>query len=180
MSSLRNNYHRQSSGRKKPFSRYCSSDGSPGGEGHMGVNGSITPVEFYVAPEPGEIMVVDHVAVVLSDNGVPAHNDYGNIPGPLPNGTVFFTVINGVYQQLVSVFNENDDFVSTSSSFDLIDFSNTVRMLVYRNLVSDYSEGVKLNGDNGDRFGVKIQDDLTTLLEHKCKIKGSLLPKSFN
>lgn len=179
MSSLRNSYDRLVKDDTRIYSQLVTIDGTPTGSDDINVNGSVTPVDFWVQPAPDEVLYVRHVSISISDNGNPSYNGYGNISGPLANGSILFYEQNGVEKFASKAFNENDDFIESSDSYDVVTFSNNVNVTIYREHYDEYSQGIRLNGATNDKFGFRVRDNLSTLLEHKCRIKGHILKASF-
>lgn len=178
MSSLRNNYDRLTPGSKTAFSLFLTDDGTGDftANENLDADGSVTPLKFWLQPKPEEIMVLSHVAVTLSDTGTPTNSDYGGVPGPLANGTVFFIERNGQERFIGRTLNENDDYIPISRTFDIVGFVS-VRVLVYRDILSEYSNGLRLDGSKNEKFGLYIRDDLSTLTEHNCFVKGYIQKK---
>ena len=176
MSSLRNTYNRLCPNSKRAFSRTLTDDGLVTGNNDMDVDGSVTPVRRYIQPLPEETFNIEEVSITISDNGSSSNADYGSVSGPLTNGTVFFVERDGVQQIVSEVFDENDDFVLASASFEIFTFTG-VRVIVYRDLFNNYSNGIFLNGATNDKFGLIIRDDLSSLVEHISLVKGYSIPR---
>lgn len=170
MSELRNNYQ-WITGQSIILNRDCTVDGSLGGDGNMAVNGSVTSVEFWVQPLSTELFEVDYLSLAISDTGNPAENDYGGVAGPLPNGVVIFLERDGVKIDFSLPIKRNIQLIDLSTNFESFQLSSG-RVLVYREIFTRYAKGIRLNGATGDKFGVRIQDDLSTLTHHGCQIKG--------
>ena len=104
----------------------------------------------------------------------PESSSYGNIAGPLPNGTVFVVTLNGVEVDVSIPFVQNTDFMRASLSFSFIEFGlgGAERVMVYREIFAAYSKGIVLKSSTNDRFTVRIQDDLSSLVVHQVEVKG--------
>jgi len=172
-SSLRNSYHRQTPASKDAFVRPVTDDGTILGASSLAINGSLTPVEFWIQPTSIEFMTIEQINVVISDVGGPAATDYGNLSGPLANGLQFFVDLVIGKSDLVPVcLHSNQELVLISSTFDVSDFAAGSRVLKYRDLLNEYSVGFELDGSRDEKLGVRVQDDLSALGVHRCFIKG--------
>ncbi len=178
MSSLRNSYDRIVNDKSNLFTAFITDDGTGNDASNENLNtdGSITPVKFWIEPEDNQVMVIQQVSFTISDGGAPAYSDYGSIAGPLANGTIFFIEQNGVERFISRPIDENDDLIPLSKTFDIITF-NAERIIVFRDLFSEYSEGIRLDGAKNEKFGVYIRDNLAPLTEHNCHVKGYTINK---
>lgn len=172
MSSLRNAYGRITDSRKFPIQRPFTADGTLTGSPEMDVDGSVTPQEFYFQAEPNRQVSVNKVQFTISDAGNTGVNDYGSIAGPLANGVTFYTVIDGQEIPLTPVIKSSSDFFSIGSDVKFVELSGSSRLAVYDFSLFEYSEGIILDGDNGDIFGCRINDNLETLIKHRAGIDG--------
>ena len=167
------------------YNRFLTSDGDPDGPNSFAVDGSITPVEFYVAPDPGYYWSVDEIQLVIADGGSPDWDDYGNIIGPLPNGCTFFAEYDGVRIDFPPI-QRNTDYMTSASGFQFFELAGGgtgPRIMMYNELLTKHAPPAQYNflfdGDSagGDRFGFVVNDDLTTLDYHRCRAKGARIPK---
>lgn len=172
MSSLRNAYDRLSPDTSTIISRYITDDGTDSGNSNMNVNGSITPVDFFIQAQPGETISIQQINVTITDSGNPAINDYGSVVGPLTNGSLFFIDIMGFRIESTFSFHRNIDFVLNSRNFNITQFSGSNRVISYQEILNDFSQGIFLDGDKNTKFGFTVKDDLSTLVDHKCIVKA--------
>ena len=172
MSLLRNSYGRISdSGRV--IIRAGTDDGLPDGEQNANVNGSITPVDFYVQPVPGETFAIKHISIEVSDSGNPGIDDYGNIVGPLANGIGFFVELDGVKFQQGTNYHSNRELMNLGPVTQQLDFSGSTKVTIFNFDLASYDErGIVIQGKKNEKFGITINDDLTTLIHHGFNIKG--------
>ena len=172
MSSLRNAYGRITDSRKFPIQRPFTNDGTLSGSPDMDVDGSITPQEFYFQAEANRQVSVNKVQFTISDTGNTGVDDYGSISGPLANGVTFYTIIGGQEIPLTPVIKSAADFFSIGSDVKFVELSGSSRLAIYDFTLFEYSEGIILNGDDGDIFGCRINDNLSALTKHNCGIDG--------
>lgn len=175
MSTLRSKYYSITHSESANFlSRPMTLDGVPTGDNSLVVNGSITPVEFYVTPAENQIFDIATINIVIADNSAAGVSDYGSIAGPLANGVIFFVEVEGVKQDISYAFKSNADFAKESSSFDKYEMGSNARVILYKEMFLEYTRG-KLKIPYGSKFGVRVRDDLTGLLLHTCQVKGTIL-----
>ena len=172
MSSLRNAYGRITDSRKFPIQRPFTDNGALNGSAEMDVDGSVTPQEFYFQAEANRQVSVNKVQFTISDAGNTGVNDYGSIAGPLTNGVTFYTIISGQEIPLTPTIKSASDFFSIGSDVKFVELSGTSRLAIYDFSLFEYSEGIILDGDNGDIFGCRINDNLSALTKHKAGIDG--------
>lgn len=177
MSSLRNSYGRITNvqeERKLPIFRPFTDDGTITGNRNMNVNGSVTPQEFYLQPGPNLEYSVLGLSVRVTDSGNPAFDDYGNVNGPLANGVTFFVVQGGIEIPLTPNIKRNIDWLEFGPQISIEQFANSVRFITYVLDMSKFSTGIVLDGTKNERFGCRINDDLTGLVSHEIGIQGFL------
>ena len=172
MSSLRQSYGRVSD-TKGIVLRSATDDGIIGLNHDAAVDGSITPVKFWVQPLPNEFFELTKTTVGISDSGNPSVQDYGSIVGPLANGIQFFIELNGQEILFGPPIDSNVELINRAPEVQEIQFSGSVRLRVHTfDLLDHTSRGVTLNGATNDKFGVVIRDDLSSLVTHTFTIKG--------
>lgn len=71
------------------FRQYLTADGTPSGSEDMKVDGSVTPVEFWVPASQEGDRYISYVSFMLADAGATL-NDFGSLGGALANGCLFF------------------------------------------------------------------------------------------
>ncbi len=180
MSSLRNSYRAAAGAQDLPRSVFMTTDGQPEGPNDMALDFSVTPGKFYVQPPPGFIWEVKHIDVTISDSGSPAIDGYGSIgPGVVINGFQFFIEVFGFEIPIALPIVDNIGYVSRSSNYDLITFGAGSRVLVYKELFNAYANGILLNGNRNEKFGVNLSDNYSTLEAHTSVIKIASSRNSF-
>ena len=149
-----------------------SSDGTPSGMINLNVNGSVTPVDFWVEPPiPKSVLKIEALTVTINDTGNPSSTGYGNL-ATLTNGMQLFFEINGFKIPVETPIKRNVDLVGRSQIFEVIQFA-TVRTVVFRDLLSQYStSGFQIDARRSEKFGVTVRDDLSTLSNHNFIVKG--------
>lgn len=159
--------------RSTPATLFLTSDGLSSGSVSLAVNGSVTPVDFWISsPIPKSILKIQGLSVLVSDAGNPASTDYGNIAGGLINGLQLFFETNGFKIPVETPLKQNLDLMARSQSFEVVQFAGSVRVIIFRDLLSFYSGGFQVNTRLNEKFGVTVNDNLSGLAVHRMAIKG--------
>lgn len=172
MSSLRQSYNRIADPRKFPIQRPFTDDGLITGDPNMDVDGSITPVEFTFQAEPNRQVSINKLGFLVSDAGNTSITNYGSLAGPLANGITLFTIINGQEIPLTPIIKKTADFFGIGAVAQFVELSGSSRLANYTFSLFDYSDGIILDGDNGDILGIRINDNLTGLDLHEASLDG--------
>lgn len=175
MSKLRDTYSQITDTESNTLIRGMTLDGDPDGDMNMAVDGSITPVEFYVAPLHGFQFFITIISIELSDSGVPVLSDYGSITGPLTNGIQFFIDHDGDVIDLFQPAKDNRDLLKLAPTLSRRDFAGNQSLEIYTFNTKRHSNApIILNSASNDRFGVRVQDDVRALTAHSVVVKGNI------
>lgn len=137
-----------------------------GGSKAMSVNGSVTPVDFFIQPPSGELWIVDYVTLLLIDPGTMSAAVFGSLVGALANGLELIEKVNSV-ESIYTNVQDNADLaqcffggtlsgVSPSGGADL-GFLDTVDKVTGRMC---FDGKVTLDGDDNDQLILRVNDDL--------------------
>tara|TARA_R110000851_G_scaffold43447_4_gene107422 strand:+ start:232 stop:774 length:543 start_codon:yes stop_codon:yes gene_type:complete len=172
MSSLRNNYSKISNQRKLGLGRSFTLEGDGVTIDALG-DYSAAPVDFFVQPPPNFDFYLSEIILELSDNSGLTRSNYGGI-SELPVGIKTFVLRNGVRIPGTNpeAIKNNGGLIINSSSFEVIPFSGSTQTLLFRLKFSETAEPTYLNGNNGDRFGITLNDDFTGLSDHQFAFLG--------
>lgn len=146
----------------------------------MNVNGSVTPVEFFIGPEGAEAgtqwditrMIISMTHGTSGDDG-----KFGGITA-LTNGVYFRQENGGTY----NLFNakENSDFAI--EGYDITYPARSggagsfgTRARITFNGPDKRGVVLRLSADNGDKFLACVRDDLTTLDRFRIKVQGQIV-----
>ncbi len=145
-----------------------------GGSEDMAVDGSVTPVEFsYTVPTDTRVKLSQ--AFMTMEDGPLAFRpgDFGAISGVLTNGVeVSITPFGGV-KTVMETWVTNREIRNTIFDFDT-EFRTDGQYVGRWTMTSDFAGG-ELFLNDGDKFSVIIQDDLTPLDFMSFRLKGTLL-----
>lgn len=159
---------------------FLTDDGTTSGSKDMAINASGAPVDFWIQPPPGFAVRINLLNVMISDTGIPAYDGYGNISnGVISNGVQLFFETGGVRTLIEDPFVENNEYVIRSQQLNIEDFAANVRIITYRDLLTNYSSGFEVKEADGDKFGVVINDDFSSLTLHEFIIKGLIYRSNF-
>lgn len=178
MSNLRNAYNRIANPERVFYSRRVTNDGqleNPGNVVNMvgdysGLNG---PVVFWCQPKPNQLLRVSSIQLLISDNGNPAQEDYGNITDGLSVGVRFLAEQNGIIAYSETILNNNVDVLGFSGSFQITQLANSIRVISYRRFFERESDDFRILDVAPVRFGVELHDDFSDLQRHMMWVSGS-------
>ena len=175
MSSLRKNYSKVTQTERSFFIRQGTTDGLIDGDGSANIDGSVTPVNFYITPNAGDLMEVVELSIELSDGGTPSIDEYGNIGSALTNGVQIFLERDGVATPLGLPIVDNRGLINLGPELTYIELAANERVVKATFNIRDFAKnGVTLDSTTGDKLGIIIQDDLSTLIEHSVIMKGNV------
>jgi len=131
----------------------------------MAVDGSVTPVDFFIQPPSDELWYIEYITLLILDPGVMAANVFGSLVAALSTGLEIIEKIKSV-ESIYTTIEDNADLAqcffggSTSSSpvgptdagfLDTVD--RAVGRMPFHGIVS-------LDGADSDQFIARVNDDL--------------------
>lgn len=156
----------------RPFRQFMTDDGSVTGSSDMLVDGSVTPVDFFVEAPQDQDLYVTRISFIVVDQNMTL-NQFGNI-GALTNGMRLFYIDELGEVDIAESLTTNFDFVRLCSG--LPSFGDGTTAFIANN-VDFISEGIIPILDLKDTFGfrwglefrngskqklvLRIQDDIT-------------------
>lgn len=144
----------------------------------MNIDGSVTPVEFYVGAEEGVTKWFTGIRIIMHDENMELNtNDFRRFgraaitPG-LTNGIELFTTQEGIITSLVAdAVQTIGDFMKDAS--DYVNFINAIAAQTdYLHFDLDFDVPVVLPPGTSDRITIKINDDLTALTLMQARLRG--------
>ncbi len=128
-----------------------------GGSNDMGVNGSVTPVDFNYTPPLGKQALIGRLILYMESATAFDSAMFANL-SPLDNGIEIY-----VNDQLISTWVDNIDIVTTFyDAFGYDAFAKATRSIAGRwsfSRIHGLAEGILLNSTNG--MTARINDDLS-------------------
>jgi len=156
----------------RPFRQFMTDDGTVTGSEDMLVDGSVTPVDFFVEAPQDQDLYVTRISFIVVDQNMTL-NQFGNI-GALTNGLRLFYIDELGEVDIASSLTTNFDFIRLCSG--LPSFGDGTTAFIANN-VDFISEGIIPILDLKDTFGfrwglefrngstqklvLRIQDDIT-------------------
>lgn len=153
------------------FFKLLDTVGNGTGVKNANVDGSSTPVEFKLTAGP--VLHVARLIVLIRDNAVLAAEDYGGITGPLTNGIdVELWKDGALHVDLLDGLpvKSNADWARSSYDVSTTAFGAGDNYIQVRWTFAKAGESLVLN--NGDELLVRINDNLTGLVEHCFNLQG--------
>ncbi len=133
-----------------------------GGSLDLNVDGSVTPVEYTIAPVGSDILYVSGISIWLEDKGTWFKDTFGTLP-ELTNGVLIELGRDTTFTEIGNFIN-NFDISSTFSSgqaISLKDISGEIAIIGTQPL--DQKRNIRLDGSNNDSLRVTVRDTLTGL-----------------
>lgn len=138
----------------------------------MSVNGSVTPVDFFVQPPVGEIWYISNWMLYLQDAKGFDITTWGS-NGALTNGLGLKVEVDGnVVNQLDFPVKTNGDVARIAYNMQLYAFGNGDDVLTAKWSFKDMGQLLRLNGATNDKLIVTINDDLTGISNQYIHVQG--------
>lgn len=158
-----------------PYRFFVTNIGDGTGTFNLIGNYSSVATDFWY--EASSKYIVSSVILAISDSSSFNQGDYGAIPGGLTNGVGFFIQFAGGPEvRLVHPENikHNYEWLAITKDTTLTNFAGNAQTLVINfDVVGDF--GMPLTMNKGDRFILRLNDDLTGLIFHTCGLRGRKL-----
>lgn len=162
-----------------PYLQAVSSVGDGTGIVNMNGNYSVTPQLFKIQPPPGQIYLLYQLRFLIADDASINMTDYGAIVNGLTNGVEIEARIGGVISDRLAGFRvkQNWQWFGVGDA-EITTFAGAPQMLVVEALFpSFYGSDLPLIGNDGDYFGFRMSDNLSTLIGHMCWCRTSRYPE---
>lgn len=162
------------------FNRHLTSDGLVTGSHNANVDGSVTPVDYIMECMPGEIIRIARLLVLITDTGSFDSGGYGNGP-VLTNGiTLWVQYAGGVKVDFLNgdTIKKNVDWDGFCYDVDPSSYGSGDEALAVRWSMDKFNNGLGMTLLSGDKVGIRINDNMTNLVEQKFLIQGVQLGKT--
>ncbi len=133
-----------------------------GGSTDLNVDGSVTPVEYTVAPVGSDVLYLSGISIWLEDKGTWVKDAFGALPG-LTNGVLFELGRDTTFTSLGN-FQNNFDIASSfngGQAISLKDISGEIAIIGTQPL--EQKRYIRLDGSNNDSIRITVRDDLIGL-----------------
>ena len=158
---------------KTPFYQLMDTVGDRSGDVNMNVDGSTTPITFYIKPKAGEVIKLARIITSLRDGGSFDSGGWGNQTAELTNGLELKWKRDGVLYNLTEVpIKSHYDLASYSYDIDHSNFGSGDEFLTNRFTFTKAGQYLTLDGDLGDELQVIVNDDLTYLVDQRVSAQG--------
>lgn len=145
------------------FFTHLTSDGADTGNYDLNVDGSVTPQRFFIKPPPGAIYRIAKLTLYVQDSGTFDTEKWGNNITMI-NGIQFTTTRNGVERPILQhPLKTSGNLAELTYDLLHLTFGTGDEFITARWNLFENGQYFRLDGDNGDEFGMWINDDLTGL-----------------
>lgn len=144
------------------------------GSGQTAIDGSVTPVEFFIRPPGDEIWRIARMVVFIEDSKINA-DDYGAIVGGLTNGVELYVADdNGIINHLMDngAVNSSAEWAEYCYDADAKFWGVGNEFLTVRWTFTKAGVPIRLDGSKRQRLAILIQDDLTGLIGQEFIVQG--------
>jgi|FLOH01.1.fsa_nt_gi hypothetical protein len=130
----------------------------------MNVNGSVTPVDFYIAPPAGETWYISRWMMQLIDGKGFEITEFGSSGSALTNGLDALFESDGVQTSLLELtIKSNSDISAVTYDTRLDSYGNSSDALHASWSLYKTGQMLRLRGSLNEKLVIKIQDNLTSL-----------------
>ena len=156
------------------FGRYMDTVGDGSGTRNQNVDGSTTPIDFYIKPGAGEVLRIARLITSIRDSGTFDSGGWGNNGGnPLNNGIELFVKQNGVENNFTEEpIRSHYDLATTSYDLAHNNWGSGDEFAVSRFTFTKSGQPIRLIGDNGDWIRLRIADNLSYLVDQRVDAQG--------
>lgn len=147
------------------------------GTGSINFNGdySASAVDVFIQPPANRIFLVGTVFVAVSGSNNMTQDDYGDIAGGVTNGVMGFITQAGTEVDAFQGhrFKQNVDWYGVGSETVVSNFFGIKQTLTIRfNTYADTGGYVRLDGRRGDKLGLRLNDNFSTLIRQIAVVRG--------
>lgn len=147
------------------------------GNWDMSVDGSTTPVVYYIGPPPGVKWDIYELIISMEDNTAMYESTFAGIAALTKPLTA--RVVDGFSKQLF-VINNNGGF--REQGF-IVDYpakvpAGTYAFGAYKNFPQTLGVSIRLDGDAGDRIEIPVRDNLTGITKVAMTVQGHVVVDS--
>jgi hypothetical protein len=149
--------------------------GIPTGNFNMTGDYSGATKDFWIQPPTNSEFYLKRVQFQISISSTPSRTNYGSITA-LTNGIVAFQQVSGsefILNPGALPIRNNTDLILFGAGIDKMDFGGVKDIYLFNiDIGDDQSEGLRLNGVNNDKFGLRLHDNFTGIDDHRMIIYG--------
>ena len=155
------------------LNRPFSSTGLRDGDTNMNGDGSTTPIDYYIEALEGERLLIARLVIHVVDGGTFDSGSYGN-GITLTNGMQAFYERNGVKYNITDGYpiKTNVDWGRWCFDLSLSTFGSGNQSLNARWTLTNYGTPNGIILEEGDKLGIRVNDDMTDLIEQTIIAEG--------
>lgn len=148
---------------------------------NQNVNGSITPVRFFIGPPAGEIWQLTRFIFIIRDTGAFDSGGWGNNGGaPLANGMTVGADFGSTELVFTPIpWTSHADLAGVAYDVTHHSWGSGDEFVVMRLTMQKAGSNLRLVGDDGDNFWMQVNDDLSYLVEQRCMVQGFVEGKNW-
>ena len=155
--------------RVQPFRQYFTTDGTPGGTNDMGIDGSVTPVDYFIPAVPSKYRYITTISYIVGYGTSGAPYEWAD-GAALTNGTrLFYTSQKGEVDIHEAIKVNQDMFrlsfapIPTGWEVRHVNANNDFGYFISMDLTKlGLPFGVKLDRDSAQRLVLRIRDNAGT------------------
>ena len=141
-------------------------------QSHMNQDYSVTADDFYVEPDPDETLIVYQLDLMILDTTTMAPDKFGSITDGITNGITFIHKFRGVeYELNCQPLKLNSDLILFFESVTYDAWGVGPNLLICQEHIAEHGHLLPLRGADGDRIILRLNDDLSTLVDMRCNAK---------
>ncbi len=161
----------------QPLYRYLDTNGDGTGVKDSAVNHSGAAEYYYVAPPAGYCYVLHRILGFLGDASNPSADEYGNLGSALTNGIIPELKSKGTVTDCSDGLpvKTNANWSRQCYDVELDRFGAGNDFLKFRWTFSKSGKPFYLYGDDGDYFGMRVNDNLSGLVGQFFQVQGYIL-----
>lgn len=159
--------------------QYLTTGGDGSGSEEQTVDGSVTPVEFYITPPAGQVYLIKFMSWdMICSSSIDSLLTYGNI-APLTNGVIFAVeevaaavTIRGL-NGTRPIRDNADLFFMGMQGTDIGNRNDANALTGYTDFMQVFGSPLRLTEE--ERLVCRVQDDLTSIVSQKMLVTGRII-----
>jgi len=153
--------------------RDMDTNGDGTGSTSMAVDGSVTPVDFFLTPSAGETFSCHRMMTFVQDGGNFNVDEWGS-GQTLVNGIELIHSVAGA-ETILQTIRSSGDLAGIMYDVNYLDFGNGDNVIVGRLTFTKMGSEIYLHDEHTDKLIIRINDDLTGLTEQRVQVQGHVI-----
>jgi hypothetical protein len=163
----------------QPFRQYLTDDGTETGSNDMGVDGSVTNVEFYIPSSPNNDRYITSLSFIVGYGAAAQPNQWADVPALTNGSELYYLNRNGVRDIHDGIKSNQDMFRLSSNAVPTlwevrhVNANNDYGYFIVMDLAkTGLPFGIKLDAASTQKLGCKIRDNATDADSFNCIAYG--------